>query len=85
MPATVLDTPAHTTAAEPALAMPAPTSPPISACELDDGMPSRWVIDLPDDRAGQRAEDDAGVDDVRLDDAAADRFGDVQPEHHERR
>ena len=44
MPATVLDTPAHTTAAEPALAMPAPTSPPISACELDDGMPSRLVM-----------------------------------------
>ena len=24
--------------------MPAPTSPPISACELDDGMPSRLVM-----------------------------------------
>src|SRR4051794_14715079 len=40
MPDPVLMTPLHTPAAEPALAIPAPTSPPISACELDDGMPS---------------------------------------------
>ncbi len=41
--AAVLVTPDHTTASTPAFAMPAPTSPPISACELDDGMPSRCV------------------------------------------
>src|SRR6187551_1236024 len=40
---TVLITPDQTTAPVPALAMPAPTSPPMSACEDDDGMPSRWV------------------------------------------
>ena len=28
----------------PAAAIPAPTRPPISACELDDGMPSRLVM-----------------------------------------
>ena len=36
--------PAQTTAPLPALAMPAPTSPPISACELLDGMPAHQVI-----------------------------------------
>src|SRR5580704_412868 len=39
----VLITPLQTTAPMPALANPAPTSPPISACELDDGMPSAQV------------------------------------------
>src|ERR1019366_1001245 len=43
MAATVLPTPDQTTAWTPALARPAPTKPPISACELDDGIPSRWV------------------------------------------
>src|SRR4051812_26944216 len=36
--------PLQTAAANPALAMPAPTSPPISACELLDGIPSPQVI-----------------------------------------
>ena len=36
-------TPFHTTALNPALAMPAPSSPPTSACELDDGMPAHQV------------------------------------------
>ena len=39
--------------------------------------------DLPDDGAGQRAENNAGIDHVRLDDAAADRFRDVQSEEQE--
>src|ERR1700754_4448388 len=38
------DRPLQTAAEMPALATPAPTSPPISACELDDGMPSAQVI-----------------------------------------
>ena len=41
--ATVLPTPDQTTAWIPALVRPAPTRPPIRACELDDGSPSRCV------------------------------------------
>src|SRR5258708_18712139 len=40
----VLERPLHTAADSPALALPAPTRPPISACELDEGMPSAQVI-----------------------------------------
>jgi hypothetical protein len=40
----VLSTPVHTTASSPALAMPAPSRPPISACELLDGMPASQVM-----------------------------------------
>jgi len=36
--------PAHTTALVPALLIPAPTSPPIRACELLDGMPAHQVM-----------------------------------------
>src|ERR1039458_5446178 len=43
MAAVVLPTPDHTMALTPALAIPAPTRPPMSACELDDGIPSRCV------------------------------------------
>ncbi len=39
MPEAVLSTPAQTMPGLPALAMPAPSRPPTSACELDDGMP----------------------------------------------
>ena len=42
--ASVFDSPLHTAADRPALAMPAPTSPPINAWELDEGMPSAQVI-----------------------------------------
>jgi len=63
--------------------MPAPTNPPISACELEEWDAQPVGDDLPDDRARQRAEDYAGIDDVRLDNATADRFGDVQSEYHE--
>src|ERR1043166_411294 len=48
IPATVFQTPAHTTAEIPAFAKPAPTSPPMRACELDEGMPSRLVITCQD-------------------------------------
>ena len=40
----VLVRPLQTAAEIPAFAMPAPTSPPISACELDEGIPSAQVI-----------------------------------------
>src|SRR5690242_19827998 len=44
MAATVLDRPLQTAADRPALAIPAPTRPPISACELEEGIPSPQVI-----------------------------------------
>src|SRR5579859_131142 len=40
----VLVSPLQTAAESPAFAIPAPTSPPISACELEDGMPNAQVI-----------------------------------------
>src|SRR5882757_3831618 len=43
MASNVLDKPLHTAADIPAFAMPAPTSPPISACELLDGIPKPQV------------------------------------------
>src|SRR3982751_1694060 len=42
--AAVLLRPPHTTALVPALVIPAPTNPPINACELLDGMPAHHVI-----------------------------------------
>ena len=42
--ATVLPTPSQTTALNPALAMPAPSRPPISAWLLLEGMPSAQVM-----------------------------------------
>ena len=42
--ARVLPSPDQTMAPKPALAVPAPTMPPTSAWELDDGMPSAQVI-----------------------------------------
>src|SRR4051812_42815903 len=42
--AAVFPNPVQTTALRPALAVPAPTIPPISACELEDGMPAHQVI-----------------------------------------
>src|ERR1700761_2291279 len=40
----VLDSPLQTAAENPAFAMPPPTRPPISACELDEGIPKAHVI-----------------------------------------
>src|SRR6267142_6275294 len=40
----VFDSPLQTAAEIPALAIPAPTSPPIKACELEDGIPNPHVI-----------------------------------------
>src|SRR5712672_2545320 len=42
--ANVFDSPLQTAAEIPALAIPAPTSPPIKACELEDGIPNPHVI-----------------------------------------
>ncbi len=44
MASRVLDRPLQTAAEMPALAMPPPTKPPISACELEDGIPNPQVI-----------------------------------------
>ena len=44
MKAPVVISPGHTIEATPALVTPAPTRPPISACELDDGMLPHQVI-----------------------------------------
>src|SRR6185369_13247630 len=44
MPATVLPTPDQITGLKPALAMPAPSRPPISAWDDDDGMPASQVM-----------------------------------------
>ena len=85
MAAAVLPRPLHTIAAGPALASPAPTKPPIRACELDDGNPEQPGDDIPDDAPGQGAEDQPVVDDLRIDDAAADRVGDMQAEERRRR
>ena len=76
--------PLETTAAMPALAMPAPASPPISAWLLLDGMPSPHVMTFQTIAPDQRAEDDAAVDDAGADDARADGLRDVQAEHGER-
>src|SRR6476469_6498782 len=43
MAATVLSVPHHTTALKPAFAAPAPMRPPISACELDEGLAPHQV------------------------------------------
>ena len=59
----VFDSPLQTAAESPALAMPPPTSPPISACELEDGMPEPPGDQVPDDGADQRGEDHLRVDD----------------------
>src|SRR5882757_10379962 len=44
MASNVFDSPLQTAAEIPALAMPPPSSPPIKACELEDGMPNPQVI-----------------------------------------
>ncbi len=44
MASSVLESPLHTATEIPPLAIPAPTSPPIRACELEDGIPNPHVI-----------------------------------------
>ncbi len=81
MAAAVLLRPLHTIAAGPALASPAPTNPPIRACELDEGIPASQVTTFHTMAPGQRAENQPVVDDLRVDDAGADRVGDMQAKH----
>ena len=83
MPEAVLSTPAQTMPGLPALAMPAPSRPPTSACELEDGMPPIQVTTFQTIAPMSAAEHHPGVDDARLDDALADRLGDVEAEEQE--
>ncbi len=81
--ARVFDSPPQTAADNPALAMPPPTNPPISACELEDGMPSAQVTRF-QTIAPIRAAKITGVSiTLGFDDAGPDGAGDVEPEHHE--
>ena len=79
----VLDSPLQTAAEIPAFAMPAPTRPPISACELDEGIPSAQVIRFQTMAPTSAAKITVRIDHARLDDAGADGVGDVEPEHQE--
>ena len=65
MASSVFDRPLQTAAEIPALAMPAPTSPPISACELRGRNAEPPGDQVPDDRADQRGEDHLRVDHAR--------------------
>ena len=58
--------------------------PPISACELDDGMPYHQVTDIPEDGAHERAEDDVLVHHAGLDDALAHRGRHAEVEDEDR-
>ena len=84
MKTTVFQMPAAISAPAPALAITAPTMPPISACDelLRNAVPPG--DEVPDDRADQRAEDHVLVDDARLHDALADRRRDAQVEDEDR-
>ena len=63
--------------------MPAPTRPPIRACELEDGIPNPQVIRFQTMAPISAPKITCGVDDAGLDDAGADGVGDMQPEHQE--
>src|SRR5262249_19727738 len=81
--ATVFMTPPQTIASPPALARPAPTSPPTSARELLDGSPRPPSDRVPGDGGKQRREQDAAVDRGFRDDAGAQRLRHLQPEYEE--
>ena len=83
MAAPVLARPAQTITPTPALATPAPTSPPIRACELLDGMPKRQVITFQTDSSHERAKDHARLHDVSDDNPGADGLRHVQAEEQE--
>ena len=83
MASNVLDSPLQTAAEIPALAIPPPTSPPISACELEDGIPNPQVIRFQTIAPTNAAKITCAVDDAGLDDAGADGLGDMKPEHQE--
>lgn len=82
MAPTVFSRPDQTMELKPTFANPAPTSPPISACdELEECRKSG--DDVPDDGANQRREDHLRRHDGRIDDAGAERFGHMQAEEQE--
>ena len=60
----VLIRPAQTIALDSGLGHAGADQPPIRACELDDGMPSAQVSEIPADRAHQRAENHLIVHDI---------------------
>jgi len=73
------DSPLQTAAESPALAMPPPTNPPISACEEDDGMPNPQVIRF-QTMAPTRAAKITWLSMIAgFDDAGTDGMGDVEP------
>ena len=74
----------QTAAERPALAMPAPTRPPINACELEDGMPSAQVIRFHTITPTSAAKITAAWMNQGLDDPRADGVGNVKPEHRKR-
>jgi hypothetical protein len=59
---------------------PAPTIPPTSACEDDDGIPKKPGDQVPRDGAGERAEYHGVVDEVRQDQSLADGVRDFRLE-----
>ena len=83
MPKVVLTTPDQTTAPMPPLVTPAPSRPPIKGVAGRGGDAEHPGEDVPDDRADQSREDHRGGDDLHVDDALADRVGDVEPEEEE--
>jgi hypothetical protein len=64
--------PSPSTASVPEATTVAPTTPPISACEDEDGSPKPPGPEVPGDRADQAAEHHARRDHVALDDALGD-------------
>ena len=78
-----LDSPLQTAADRPAFASPAPSKPPISACELLEGMPSAQVMMFQTMAPISAAKITLRIDDAGLDDAGADGLRDVEPEHQE--
>ena len=84
MKATVFSTPAAISGWAPALARVAPTMPPMSACELDDGMPYHQVTAFQKMAPIERAEDDVLVHHAGLDDALAHRGRHAEVEDEDR-
>ncbi len=77
------DRPLQTAAEMPALATPPPTSPPISACELDEGIPEAPGDQIPDDRTREGGKDHPRIDHAGFDDPGADGVRDIEAEHAE--
>ena len=81
MKAPVVSRPVQAIALTPDFVRPAPTNPPIRACELLDGMPAHQGDEIPKDGAGQGTKDHLRVHDIGRDDTNADRSRDVHAEN----